>query len=63
MVSKPKAYNFSTIIAKGTKMAWIIMLHDVGSYLNQENFELRKSKVDKSDLLDTIGPSESLCKA
>ena len=39
------------------------MWHDVSSYLNQEKFEIRKSKVDKSDLLDTIGPFESLCKA
>ena len=34
------------------------MWHDVNSYLNPKR--LGKSKVDKSDLLDTIGPSESL---
>ena len=34
------------------------MWHDVSSYLNQQ--KIRKLKIDKSDLLDTIGPSESL---
>ena len=37
------------------------MWHDVSSYLNQQ--KIRKSKIDKSDLLDTMGPSESLCNA
>ena len=53
-----KAYNFSIIMAKGIKLDLIIMWHDVISYLNQKR--LRKSNADKSDLLDTIGPSESL---
>ena len=35
------------------------MWHDVRSYLNQS--KIRKSKIDKSDLLDTIGPLESVC--
>ena len=35
------------------------MWHDVSSSLNKQ--KLRKSKVDKSDLLNTFGPSESLC--
>ena len=34
------------------------MWHDVSSYLNQK--KRIKTKVDKSDLLDTIGPLESL---
>ena len=46
-------------MTKGIKMAWIIMWHDVSSYLNQS--KIRKSKIDKSDLLDTIGPLESVC--
>ena len=48
-------------MTKGIKMAWIIMWHDVSSYLNQS--KIRKSKIDKSDLLDTIGPLESVCSA
>ena len=35
------------------------MWHDVSSSLNKQKH--RKSKVDKSDLLNTFGPSESLC--
>ena len=34
------------------------MWHHVSSSLNKQ--KIRKSKVDKSDLLDTFGPSESL---
>ena len=54
-----KAYNFSIIMTKGIKMAWTIASHDGSSSLNKQ--KLRKSTVDKSDLLDTFGPSESLC--
>ena len=59
ILPKFKANNFSIIMTKGIKMAWIIMWHDVSSYLNQS--KIRKSKIDKSDLLDTIGPLESVC--
>ena len=35
------------------------MWHDVNSSLNKQ--KPRKSKLDKPDLLDTFGPSKSLC--